>query len=127
MKAQARLSGLTLPQALTEITRILQNGELANVAGFVLRAAESLLPHMLEELPRERHDLVIFDSIALWGKMAATRLSLSCPQGVPLKHLEQLLNGRSVARLGAGLVIDTVKWRIRRQRLSICDRLLMLF
>lgn len=60
----------------TEISRVLQDGNLANVTGLILRGTEQLLPFMLDELGREKPDLVIFDSIALWGKMAATQLGL---------------------------------------------------
>lgn len=59
-----------------EISRLLQNGNLANITGLILRSAEQLLPFLLDEFSRERPDLVIFDSIALWGKMAATQLDL---------------------------------------------------
>jgi MGT family glycosyltransferase len=59
-----------------EISRVLEDGNLANATRLFLRATEQLLPRLLEELAREKPDLVVFDSIALWGKMAATQLRL---------------------------------------------------
>jgi MGT family glycosyltransferase len=69
----------------TEISRTLQNGNLANATGLILRSTEQLLPFMLDELAREKPDLVIFDSIAVWGKMAATQLRL--PAAASIGHL----------------------------------------
>jgi MGT family glycosyltransferase len=54
----------------------LQQGGLATVGLLILRATERLLPYLLEQIPTHRPDLVIYDSIALWGKMAATRLGV---------------------------------------------------
>jgi MGT family glycosyltransferase len=65
-------SGLTS----AEISRLVQDGNLANVTGLILRSTEQLLPFLLAEFSREKPDLVIFDSIAMWGKMATTQLGL---------------------------------------------------
>lgn len=59
-----------------EISRVLQDGNLASATGLILRSTEQLLPFVLDELAREKPDLVIFDSIAVWGKMATTQLRL---------------------------------------------------
>lgn len=59
-----------------EIARVLQDGNLAGPTGLILRSTEELLPFVLDELAREKPDLVVFDSLALWGKMAATKLGL---------------------------------------------------
>lgn len=59
-----------------EISRLLLHGNLASVTQLILRSTEQLLPFLLTELAREKPDLVIFDSIALWGKMATTQLGL---------------------------------------------------
>jgi MGT family glycosyltransferase len=40
----------------------------------MLHAAETLAPFMLDELGREPCDLVVFDSLAVWGKIAARSL-----------------------------------------------------
>lgn len=58
----------------TAIATLLQHGNLSNVTKLILRATDQLLPFLLDALPREQPDLIIFDSIALWGKMAATQL-----------------------------------------------------
>jgi MGT family glycosyltransferase len=58
------------------ISEVLQNGNLANSTDLLLRGAEQLLPFTLSELAAAQPDVVVFDSIALWGRMAATRLGL---------------------------------------------------
>lgn len=50
---------------------------LVNVSVFILEESLRLLPFSLEQIEREKPDLVIFDSIALWG-MQATRLKNVC-------------------------------------------------
>jgi MGT family glycosyltransferase len=59
-----------------EISRLLAHGNLANITGLILRSTGQILPSLLDALSREAPDLVVFDSIALWGKMAATQLGL---------------------------------------------------
>jgi hypothetical protein len=46
---------------------------LVNVTVFMLEESIRLLPFLLDKIEREKPDLVVFDSIALWG-MQATRL-----------------------------------------------------
>jgi MGT family glycosyltransferase len=60
----------------TEISKQLQEGNLSKITPLLLRTTETLLPFVLDELRREQPDLVIFDSIAAWGKMASTLLNL---------------------------------------------------
>jgi MGT family glycosyltransferase len=60
----------------TSIALLLQEGNLANMTELILRTTEQLLPFMVQELTTQQPDLVIFDSIALWGKMAAAQLHL---------------------------------------------------
>lgn len=60
----------------TEIARLVQDGNLANVTGLILKTTEKILPALLDEFAREKPDLVIFDSLALWGKMATSQLQL---------------------------------------------------
>lgn len=62
--------------ASTDFSRLLQEGSLANITTLILHTTERLLPHLLVDLQAESPDLVVFDSIALWGKMAATELNL---------------------------------------------------
>jgi MGT family glycosyltransferase len=58
------------------IAELLQHGNLANTSTLILEGTEKLLPFILRELEREQPDVVIFDSLALWGKMATTQLNL---------------------------------------------------
>jgi UDP:flavonoid glycosyltransferase YjiC (YdhE family) len=60
----------------TDIAEATQSGNITKVVGVILRATESLLPFMLDELPRQQPDVVVYDSNALWGRMAATKLNL---------------------------------------------------
>lgn len=59
-----------------EINRLVQDGNLANVTGLILKTTEKILPEIIAEFEREKPDLVVFDSLILWGKMAATQLKL---------------------------------------------------
>lgn len=67
-----------------EISTLVQNGNLARVTLLVTRSSEILLPFVLEELTRERPDLVVFDALALWGKMASTLLNLRSVASIPI-------------------------------------------
>jgi MGT family glycosyltransferase len=66
----------TTDMTSTAFSRLLQKGSLASVTGLILRTTEQLLPFLIDELEREKPDLVIFDSIAMWGKMATALLEL---------------------------------------------------
>jgi UDP:flavonoid glycosyltransferase YjiC (YdhE family) len=59
----------------TDIATATQSNDLARVVGLILRSTDSLLPFLLEELPRQQPDIVVLDSNALWGHMAAPRRS----------------------------------------------------
>jgi hypothetical protein len=67
-----------------EISALLQNGNLARVTLLIARNTERVLPFVLDELARERPDLVVFDALALWGKMAATLLNLRSVASIPI-------------------------------------------
>ena len=73
----------------TEISRLLQHGNLATMTGLILRTTEQLLPFMLRELAQEQPDLVIFDAIALWGQMAATQLRLRAAASIGLFVMDE--------------------------------------
>src|SRR5262245_49902758 len=73
----------------TEISRLLEHGNLANMTGLILRTTEQLLPFVLHELAREQPDLVIFDAVALWGKMAATQLGLRAAASIGLFVMDE--------------------------------------
>ena len=53
----------------------LQDGNLANVVILILDTTLSLLPYLVDELRRESPALVIFDGVALWGRMAASAVN----------------------------------------------------
>lgn len=67
----------------TTFSAILQDGNLALVVRLLLHTTEQLVPFLLDELPREQPDLVVFDSNALWGNMAATLLKLRSAASIP--------------------------------------------
>jgi MGT family glycosyltransferase len=75
----------------TEIAKSLQGGDLFSHAVLLLRATENLLPFTLDELAREQPDLVIFDENVLWGRIAATQLSLRTAASIPTFVLDNLL------------------------------------
>jgi hypothetical protein len=50
--------------------------KLVSVSVFLLEESLRLLPFLLDTLEREKPDLVVFDSIALWGMLAARALTI---------------------------------------------------
>jgi MGT family glycosyltransferase len=66
------------PTSLTsnEISTVLQDGNLAKFGLLIVRVTRQLLPSVIEQLQHDTPDLVIIDSAALWGRMAATLLGL---------------------------------------------------
>jgi UDP:flavonoid glycosyltransferase YjiC (YdhE family) len=53
------------------IAEATQTGDLTRVPTAIIRATESLLPYMLDELPRHEPAAVVLDSNAVWGHAAA--------------------------------------------------------
>lgn len=51
-------------------------GNLVDVTRFILAESKRLLPFLLRELEREQPDVVVFDSITLWGMQVAYLLRL---------------------------------------------------
>jgi MGT family glycosyltransferase len=90
-RAQIEHAGATFrPYPATDLSAaamsaVLEHGNLANATRLILRASEQLAPFLIEELARDRPDLVVFDSIALWGRIAATHLRL--PAAASISHL----------------------------------------
>jgi hypothetical protein len=70
---------------------------LVNVSVLMLEESIRLLPFLLEEIEREKPDLVIFDSIALWGMQAA--------------RLQKVSSASSFSTLVLEGVPHMVKWR----------------
>jgi MGT family glycosyltransferase len=58
------------------ISKVLESGNLANVTVLLLGVTEPLTNFLLDVLPAEKPDLVIFDSLAVWGKVAANTLGI---------------------------------------------------
>ena len=73
------------------LSRLVEDGNLVNVTVLILRATDQILPALLEELPREAPDLILFDSIALWGKMAAARLNVRAAGSIALLLMDRRL------------------------------------
>ncbi len=67
-----------------DIVKMLADGNIVRVSIEMLRTTERLMPFTLEMLQRERPDAVVFDSLALWGMMAARRLQL--PSVASISH-----------------------------------------
>lgn len=81
------------PLSAGAIAEAMAGGGLANASALLLRAAEALLPFTLEELRRERPDLVVFDSTAVWGRMAATLLGLRAAGSISTFVFEERTEG----------------------------------
>ncbi|MDX1665414.1 MAG: glycosyltransferase, partial [Candidatus Promineifilaceae bacterium] len=90
-------------------------GALVNVTLFLLAESERLLPFTLDELRREEPDVVVFDSICLWGMQAA--------------HLLRLPSVSSISTFVAEGVSGLLRWRdalhLARYALPALPRLLV--
>jgi MGT family glycosyltransferase len=82
------------------ISQILHHGNLAGITVLLLRVTETLLPFALEELTREQPALVMFDALALWGKMASMLTNRRAAATIP--HF--ILEGTPAARLSPYLL-----------------------
>lgn len=58
------------------ISEALRDGNMSSIPILIYRATDTLLPFVLDELAREKPDAVVFDSTAMWGKMACNQLKL---------------------------------------------------
>ena len=58
------------------ISEAVRDGNLANVTLLLLKMSQHLVPFVLSDLRHEKPDIVIYDSIALWGSIAAKVLDL---------------------------------------------------
>lgn len=65
----SELSGASLAE-------VVQGGNLSNATRLILQSSQTLVPFTIGALAAEKPDLVVFDSLALWGKMATTHLRL---------------------------------------------------
>ncbi len=58
------------------ISQALADGNLSKPHMLMMRATEELAPFTMDVLAQERCDLVIFDSLAIWGKIASQALNV---------------------------------------------------
>ncbi len=96
------------PTALTaaEIAGRLQDGNLARISALFLQVTEQLLPFALDELARERPDLILFDGVVLWGRMAAAQQGL--PAAATLTTF--ILDGTREVRRGSRALLQALRW-----------------
>lgn len=76
--------------------------KLANVTIWVLEQSQRLLPWLLDELRREQPDLVVFDSICLWGMQAAKLLEIPSVASITTfvqEGVKGMINWRDVLAL----------------------------
>ncbi|GAA0510197.1 hypothetical protein A8924_4857 [Saccharopolyspora erythraea NRRL 2338] len=59
-----------------DIAKATRTGGPVRVVARILKATETLLPFLLSETKSERPDAIVFDSNAIWGRMAAASLGL---------------------------------------------------
>ncbi|MBZ0298493.1 MAG: glycosyl transferase [Anaerolineae bacterium] len=77
-----------------DITALMREGNLVKVTRMLFALSEHLVPFMLDEVERERPDLIVHDSIALWGSIAARLLRL--PTVASISHF--ILDSRELSR-----------------------------
>ena len=72
------------PTRLTarSISDALADGNLAKPHLLMLQTAETLTQFTLDELSREQCDLVVFDSLAIWGKIASSALHVKAAAAI---------------------------------------------
>lgn len=100
----------------TELATMVSN--LVNVTLRLFSESERLLPFVLTELRREQPDLVIFDSIALWGMQAAHLLDLPSAASISTfvqEGTERTLTWRDWAHI-LGHALPAVPRLIARRR-----------
>jgi MGT family glycosyltransferase len=64
------------------LARLLQGGNLINVTLLIFRGTRKLVPFMIDSLSNDRPDLVVFDSVALWGSIAAAHLDVPAASSI---------------------------------------------
>ena len=113
-RSQIERTGATFRPYPTEmssaqISELVQNGNLARVSLMVTQNTEHLLPFLLDDLAREQPDLVIFDALALWGKMAATLLNLRSAATIPIFVIEGALEATLSPREFLRLIVQALR------------------
>lgn len=77
-------------------------GNLVNVTRLLFAESKRLLPFLLRELEREQPDVVVFDSITLWGMQAAHLLRLPSVSSISTfvqEDVKGLMNWRDMLHL----------------------------
>ncbi len=81
------------PLSSGAIAAAMGDGVIARASVLLFQATEALLPWTLEELRRERPDLIVFDSTVLWGRMAATLLDVRAAGSISTFVFDQNTEG----------------------------------
>src|SRR5215217_2882161 len=88
------------PSVLSSInSALLATGSLIKVTLLLFQASEQLIPWTLGELRREQPDLVMYDSVCLWGMLCARMLNLPTVASITtfvLEGLERMMSWRDV-------------------------------
>jgi len=100
-----------------DISTALHDGVLVRVSELLLASTEKLLPFVLEEFGRTRPDLIMFDSTALWGRMAATEVALPAVGSITTFVFDERMAGIRARDLLAllGQTLPRVPWLLRRR------------
>ncbi|MBK8024203.1 MAG: glycosyl transferase [Chloroflexi bacterium] len=72
----ARFAAYPLPLGGGDMTRVAGSGSLPAVARLLVETAAALLPWTIELIRREQPDVVVYDSLALWGFIAGRKMTL---------------------------------------------------
>lgn len=118
-KTGARFCPYGLPDFSADaFTQALEQGNLAKVTALILRKTEELLPFVLKTLRHEQPDLVVFDSLALWGKIACQIMGIKA--AATISHFildEKTLSPRDLGALLWQLLPQLPEIRQLRKRL----------
>jgi MGT family glycosyltransferase len=100
------------PYPATELTAenisaLLVNGNLANVTALLLQVTQTLLPFTLAELESEQPDLLVFDSLVVWGRMASTLSGVRAVGSIShfIMETSQMNRGDTLRMLGMTLPV----------------------
>ncbi len=105
----------------------MHRGDFAFNAVMIMKAGERILPALLEDLRRDRPDLILYDSLASWGRWAAEILGLPAvasittfvltPASMPKVPLGQTIKmGRNIVRQLPTYL--RVRSRLKRRNIS---------
>ncbi len=65
------------------LSDLVRDGNLARVSLLLLRVTGTLMRFALDEVNRERPDLVVMDALAMWGRVASTLLNVPAVATIP--------------------------------------------